>query len=368
MVNKDFHDKSGVGKNFYRLFAQLCSEFYGSDDVFFSDTMVLHGDFINGIAGSQEIQDISDGYTGAFYAGFAKTHIGINRNSIFKVFGSHVCNLLANKIYHNFSYMSSLMVPAAYASLIMEGDVLWDRIVSIEYIGYEHVYDIEVEGTHNFIGNGIFAHNTYLTGNVGIGTTDPGSSKLYVNGPTFINGFLTMNSGITMNAGCNIQLINGAIKQDVVNSGGGAYLVHNADRYYYDLTSSARYKDNIRYNWTPGPEALHSFLSLSPAMWDYKDGMEKNAVSFISEDLAGLGIVDDVGRSPLVNYDSQNRPDSNRDYTLIALQHLILQDHDRQLKEQQGQIESLRKEASDLKIINEDLVKRVEKLEANTAK
>ena len=151
MVNKDFHNKSGVSKNFYRLFAQLRSEFYGSDDVFFSDTRVLHGDFINGIAGSQEIQDISDGYTGAFYAGFAKTHIGINRNSIFKVFGGHVCNLLVNKIYHSFSYMSSLMVPDAYASLIMEGDILWDKIVSIEYIGYEHVYDIEVEGTHNFV-------------------------------------------------------------------------------------------------------------------------------------------------------------------------------------------------------------------------
>ncbi len=32
--------------------------------------------------------------------------------------------------------------------------------LSIEYVGREQVYDIEVEGTHNFIGNGIFAHNT----------------------------------------------------------------------------------------------------------------------------------------------------------------------------------------------------------------
>lgn len=41
-------------------------------------------------------------------------------------------------------------------------DILWDKIVSIEYVGNEQVYDIEVQGTHNFIGNGIFAHNTYL--------------------------------------------------------------------------------------------------------------------------------------------------------------------------------------------------------------
>ncbi|OGM97764.1 MAG: hypothetical protein A2735_01235 [Candidatus Yanofskybacteria bacterium RIFCSPHIGHO2_01_FULL_41_21] len=41
-------------------------------------------------------------------------------------------------------------------------DVLWDEIVAVNHIGRERVYDIEVEGTHNFIGNDIFAHNTYI--------------------------------------------------------------------------------------------------------------------------------------------------------------------------------------------------------------
>ncbi|MBU4589868.1 MAG: hypothetical protein KKG01_02980, partial [Candidatus Omnitrophica bacterium] len=48
------------------------------------------------------------------------------------------------------------------ASEAGNNDILWDRVISIEYCGYEHVYDIEVDGTHNFIGNGIFAHNTYV--------------------------------------------------------------------------------------------------------------------------------------------------------------------------------------------------------------
>ena len=51
--------------------------------------------------------------------------------------------------------------------------VVWDKIQSIEYVGEEQVYDIEVENTHNFIANGILAHNTYMSGNVGIGTTGP---------------------------------------------------------------------------------------------------------------------------------------------------------------------------------------------------
>ncbi len=83
-----------------------------------------------------------------------------------------------------------------------EGDVMWDEIVSIKKVGEEKVYDIEVEGTHNFVaghlmdkggnqvkvssaqrtGNlgtgtttfgGMFAHNTYINGNLGIGTSAP---------------------------------------------------------------------------------------------------------------------------------------------------------------------------------------------------
>jgi hypothetical protein len=38
----------------------------------------------------------------------------------------------------------------------------WDRIVAIDFAGHEPVYDIEVEGTHNFVANGLLAHNTSL--------------------------------------------------------------------------------------------------------------------------------------------------------------------------------------------------------------
>jgi len=42
----------------------------------------------------------------------------------------------------------------------MTEKVEWDEIVSIRKVGSERVWDIEVEGTHNFVGNGIIAHNT----------------------------------------------------------------------------------------------------------------------------------------------------------------------------------------------------------------
>jgi replicative DNA helicase len=39
-------------------------------------------------------------------------------------------------------------------------DVLWDRIVAIEPLGEQPVFDATVLGTHNFIANGIVAHNS----------------------------------------------------------------------------------------------------------------------------------------------------------------------------------------------------------------
>jgi replicative DNA helicase len=39
-------------------------------------------------------------------------------------------------------------------------DVLWDRVVAIEPLGEQPVYDATVLSTHNFIANGIVAHNS----------------------------------------------------------------------------------------------------------------------------------------------------------------------------------------------------------------
>jgi replicative DNA helicase len=44
--------------------------------------------------------------------------------------------------------------------LLATNDVFWDEIESIESIGLQQVYDATVEGTHNFIANGIHLHNS----------------------------------------------------------------------------------------------------------------------------------------------------------------------------------------------------------------
>ncbi|MFH1408150.1 MAG: NYN domain-containing protein, partial [Patescibacteria group bacterium] len=91
------------------------------------------------------------------------------------------------------------------------GDIKFEKIVSIEYVGEEQVYDIEVENTHNFIANGIVAHNTYVSGNVGVGTTNPGvkldvvgaiTSSTTITGATLTDGTASLSSG-TLDLGTN---------------------------------------------------------------------------------------------------------------------------------------------------------------------
>src|SRR3989344_4806084 len=53
-----------------------------------------------------------------------------------------------------------------------DNKISFDRIISIIFVGNERVYDISVEGTHNFIGNDIVAHNTDITGGIGAGVAE----------------------------------------------------------------------------------------------------------------------------------------------------------------------------------------------------
>ena len=43
---------------------------------------------------------------------------------------------------------------------LASSDVFWDAIVAIDARGEQQVFDATVEGTHNFIANGIFVHNS----------------------------------------------------------------------------------------------------------------------------------------------------------------------------------------------------------------
>lgn len=54
----------------------------------------------------------------------------------------------------------------AYLQNLSDSDVYWDRIVSIEPQGDKQVYDLTVEGTHNFVAEDFCVHNTTFAMNL----------------------------------------------------------------------------------------------------------------------------------------------------------------------------------------------------------
>jgi hypothetical protein len=126
-----------------------------------------------------------------------------------------------------------------------QGDVMWDEIVEIKHVGEERVYDIEVEGTHNFVAGhlidqetnqqlsikeekeylekenetdnkkkawfgALFAHNTYLNGNAtttgslvvgdptggGMGSGTVNAEAYYTNGADYAEYFWTEDESL----------------------------------------------------------------------------------------------------------------------------------------------------------------------------
>ncbi|NUB90441.1 helix-turn-helix domain-containing protein [Haloterrigena sp. SYSU A121-1] len=47
---------------------------------------------------------------------------------------------------------------------LLDNDIWWDPIVSIEVVepDYDWVYDLEIEGTHNYVSNGVISHNSQM--------------------------------------------------------------------------------------------------------------------------------------------------------------------------------------------------------------
>lgn len=110
-----------------------------------------------------------------------------------------------------------------------DGNFAWDEIVSIKSVGRERVYDIEVENYHNFVGNGILAHNTYVFGNMGIGTTSP-THKLEVAGEAAALGFVNIS---TSEAKKDIEFLNeeneNEILGKIVSTSVATYLYTNEE-------------------------------------------------------------------------------------------------------------------------------------------
>jgi len=58
-------------------------------------------------------------------------------------------------------------------------DIFWDTIKSVEYVGIEDTYDLEMSSTHNFVANDIIIHNSRMLFNIGCNVAKTGKKVMY---------------------------------------------------------------------------------------------------------------------------------------------------------------------------------------------
>jgi replicative DNA helicase len=92
----------------------------------------------------------------------AMTHAEITGRAMQQRIGTRYCGTMLYKA--GLSRERALRVADAVKSdelaLLALSDVFWDEIVSIEADGEEEVFDLTVEGLHNFVADDILAHNS----------------------------------------------------------------------------------------------------------------------------------------------------------------------------------------------------------------
>lgn len=72
-----------------------------------------------------------------------------------------------------------------YFDPLIDGDVAWEEIKSIEYVGEKETIDLEVEDHHNFIANGFITHNSFLSRMEMIAHATKPNQKIWYVAPTY---------------------------------------------------------------------------------------------------------------------------------------------------------------------------------------
>ena len=68
---------------------------------------------------------------------------------------NHKCNLS-----RGYAHQVAVLTQSAELMRLAHSEVYWDAVAAIEPCGEEEVFDLEVEGHHNFVANDIIVHNS----------------------------------------------------------------------------------------------------------------------------------------------------------------------------------------------------------------
>jgi replicative DNA helicase len=91
-----------------------------------------------------------------------RSRAGVSERALQAAIGLHYCGTTLYKSCpgrDRLARIAEALDSDALRSLATD-DVLWDRVVSVEALGPQPVYDATVKGTHNFVADGVIAHNS----------------------------------------------------------------------------------------------------------------------------------------------------------------------------------------------------------------
>ena len=96
-------------------------------------------------------------------------HKGFNKKNLFKRKGQGIERMRKLARVLNIPYFS-----------VMSDSVVFDEIVSVTSQGEQNVYDLSIEGTHNFVANDIVVHNSWLLCALAICAWGAGAKVLFI--------------------------------------------------------------------------------------------------------------------------------------------------------------------------------------------
>ena len=120
---------------------------------------------------------------GELYGQLSQKYQAMCRGAFTHTFGRGKLGALKGQINKGLPIMrQSLLSLRGTDTLIQEvldSAILWDEIVSIESIGVQQTYDIEVEDLHNFVANDIVVHNSFFLLDMAIRAVQQGKRVAY---------------------------------------------------------------------------------------------------------------------------------------------------------------------------------------------
>jgi len=246
------------------------------DSLFCERWKIILENFINANTCSEQFQNLPDHDSCSFECRSSATDFRVNDNVIINL-NSHEFSNPDNYLkLSNWLKVSELNVGDEIAVADSNGEVKFEKIVLINRFAPQHVYDLEIEGTHNFVANDIVAHNTYL----GDSTADT---------VTITGNFSVDSSTLFVDSVSNNVGIGTTSPDHDLEIGTGTYSEIDAGEAQFTTGSSRTYKENIEPVYIDNildkiAEVPVNTYDFRPELCNDSDDKCKNKIGLIAED------------------------------------------------------------------------------------